>query len=609
MTDIDEKPIKDANDLLRWGMRELCEYGDQSTEEGKARARELVKAQRERVTELLNQSRTFAEEIAAWAGAQQGAQRDEAIQTAAKVFGRMDKVERASYRNRLANLLGIGLREFNDLLKAGSATNGKEGEPVEISEILGGYIEGWLIEYVFDPATGEARLAYRDPERKMGMAEFLDINGIRYVPRRVGSFIKDGGVLFASELGNLRPTRELVGIIEAFIHQHYLLENRYLGKIMAYYVLMTWVYDSFNALPYLRAVGEAGAGKSELMKRIGHLCYRLMMASGANTAASFFRATEMYKGTVFIDEADLHDGGDMSNDIIKWLNAGAMKGNPIWRLDEVTTENGKFYEPACYQTYGPKLIAMRKEFRDDAVASRALTVRLQPREPIELQARNIKLFINDEFRAKALAIRNLLLRWRFEMWEPEIEVLEDHMDLEISSRLNQVTMGMKALAKDDPELQGEIQRFLRMYNQELVLTRSMMLAARVVEAMWRIYKSPSLREKHLEIDSTGNEFIMIGAVTKVADAIIDEMNEAGEEEADEETKKKRKRDKLTPRGVGAIVRNELQLQVGGRRGKGFPVYWDELKLTAMAKRYGVDIETVVVQLEDKADPKQEKIPF
>lgn len=595
MPDTDDKPIKDANDLLQLWVREGVEISEQV----------------ERARALLNESKTFAEEVAIWAGEKQGAAKDEAIATAAKVFAKMSKVERVTYRARLAAALGMGVREFDGLIKAGSDKEGKEGEPDVIIETLGGHFDGWLVEYVYDPASGESKLAYRDPDRKMGTADWLDINGVRYVPRRVNSFIKDGGVLFASEVGNLRPTRELVGIIEAFIHQHYLLENRYLGKIMAYYILMTWVYDCFNALPYLRAVGEAGAGKSELMKRIGHLCYRLMMASGANTAASFFRATEMYKGTVFIDEADLHDGGDMSNDIIKWLNAGAMKGNPIWRLDEVTTENGKFYEPACYQTYGPKLIAMRKEFRDDAVASRALTVRLMPREPIELQAKSIKLFINDEFRGKALAIRNLLLRWRLEMWEPEIEVLEEHMDLEISSRLNQVTMGMKALAKDDPELQGEIQRFLRMYNQELVLTRSMMLAARVVEAIWRIYKSPSLREKHLEVDQAGHEFIMIGAVTKVADQIIDEMNEAGDEEADEETKKKRKRDKLTPRGVGAIVRNELQLQVGGRKGKGYPVYWDELKLTAMAKRYGVDLETVTVEIEKAVDGdgKQEKIPF
>ncbi len=83
------------------------------------------------------------------------------------------------------------------------------------------------------------------------------------------------------------------------------------------------------------------------------------------------------------------------------------------------------------------------------------------------------------------------------MWEPEIEVGEELMDLEVSSRLNQVTMPLRALAKDDPSLQDEIVKFLRAYNQEMVLTRSMTIAARVVEALWSIHNSAGLREKYV----------------------------------------------------------------------------------------------------------------
>ena len=383
--------------------------------------------------------------------------------------------------------------------------------------------------------------------------------------------------------------------------------------------MLTWVYDCFNALPYLRAMGEAGAGKSELMRRVGHLCYRMMSASGANTAASFFRATETYRGTVFIDEADLYDGGDMSNDLVKFLNLGAMKGNPIWRLEEVLNESGgKSYEVATFSTFCPKLIAQRRDFKDDAVGSRALTIKLAPREPIELKSRGIKLYIDEEFRAQAMAIRNLLLRWRFEMWEPEIEVSEDMMDLEVSSRLNQVTMPIKALAKDDPTLQSEIVTFLRTYNKEMVLTRSMTLGARIVEAMWKIYKDAALRAKYVFTAVKGGEAMMIGDVTKVANDIIDEMNMMeGEEEGEEEgSKKKKKKDSLTARGVGSLIRNELQLQAGERRGKGFPVYWDQMKMEALAKRYGVDPEPQITEMtqiaqrdEEKKKAEQGKIPF
>jgi hypothetical protein len=311
---------------------------------------------------------------------------------------------------------------------------------------------------------------------------------------------------------------------------------------------------------------------------------------------------------VFIDEADLHDGGDMSNDLVKFLNLGAMKGNPIWRLEEVMTEGGgKSYEVATFQTFCPKLIAMRKDFRDDAVGSRSLTIKLMPREPIELKSRGIRLYIDDEFRARALAIRNLLLRWRMEHWEPEIEVTEEHMDLNISSRLNQVTMPMKALAKDDPELKAEMETFLQAYNREMVLTRSMTIAARVVEALWKIWGDEETRKAYLQqADDGANWFVMIGDVAKVADKIMDEMNATDDEGEGEETKKKGKKDKLTARGVGSLIRNELQLYVGERRGKGFPVYWDDIKMQALAKRYGVSTEPVKTET---VNLEQGKIPF
>jgi len=247
-----------------------------------------------------------------------------------------------------------------------------------------------------------------------------------------------------------------------------------------------------------------------------------------------------------------------------------------------------------------------------------LTIKLMPREPIELKAKGIRLYIDEEFRERARAIRNLLLRWRFQIWEPEIEVTEDHMDLDISSRLNQVTMPLKALAKDDPGLQDEIVKFLRAYNQEMVLTRSMTIAARIVEALWRIHTNETYRNKYV-ITTPGveGEMVLIGDVAAVANSIIDEMNSlaGGEEEEDESAKKKRKRDSLTARGVGSLIRNELQLKVGERRGKGFPVFWDELKMEALAKRYGVDpaakVEVVDLNKGTAAakSEKQEKIPF
>jgi hypothetical protein len=162
--------IKDANDLLRWGMADWCVYPpEQGSEEGQAQVAELVGRQRERALLLLKGARTLAEEAAGWAGQAEGAEKDQRVKTAFGIIKQLPKVERSVYRERLVDLLGIGVREYNDILKA--AMGDKEGAegPEIVVETLGGFYDGWLLEYVFDAGEKRGKLAYRDPERKMGL--------------------------------------------------------------------------------------------------------------------------------------------------------------------------------------------------------------------------------------------------------------------------------------------------------------------------------------------------------------------------------------------------------------------------------------------------------
>ena len=56
-------------------------------------------------------------------------------------------------------------------------------------------------------------------------------------------------------------------------------------------------------------------------------------------------------------------------------------------------DGNKDWERVSFQTFCPKIWTMRKEFRDDAVGSRSLTFKLQPRETNELKAAGIPLSI------------------------------------------------------------------------------------------------------------------------------------------------------------------------------------------------------------------------
>jgi hypothetical protein len=589
--DGEERQVKDANDLLR----------------AMANAGGAAEKQADEVATLIIEAQTYVEFLARLAGEAQGARRDDAQRDAFAVIRGMDEVSRMQYRTRLCKAMGITVREFDGILKRMAEQAKKEekedsGEPIYT---LGGALaQGWLVDYVYNPEDDEAKLVWRTPTGEIGMGERVIIDGRTYLPEPPGKPIRDGVVLFAGDLGELRSTRELVAMAEMFIRSYYLLDNPRTAKIMAYYVLLTWVYDCFSTLPYLRAVGEAGAGKSELMKRVGFLCYRTMTASGANTAASFFRGVEKFRGTVFIDEADLQDGGDMSNDLVKFLNLGAMRGNAIWRLEEHTGPDGaRVYDLATYSTFCPKLIAMRRDFKDDAVASRSLTFKLLPREAIELRQAGIPLSVDAEFRRKALVLRNMLLRWRMEHWQPEIQINENDIDFDISSRLNQVTLPLLALAADDLELKQDIRQVLRDLYAEQVLNRSMTITARIIEALWKINRYPDL--KHMvHTDANGMQWMLIGDVCRVTNEIMDEMNSSGNEEQDEQAKKKRK--ELTPRYVGELLRGEMMLRVLPRTRQGYPVMWDEGRMIALSKRYGIDPDQQAPRPDEKAQQKPQQ---
>lgn len=564
--------VKDANDLL------LAMIGAGENEE----------AQRAFITGLIAQAPTYVEAICAWAGAMEGAARDEALPKALAVVARLDGFRFDQYRKELAKALRVTIRELENMLKTlakKAADERSMGEPVYT---WGGVVDGWLIEYLYDQENDAASLAWRDPEGRIGSGEFVNINGRSYRPSPPNDPMRSGAIIFPSSLGESRSIAELVAYIELYLKSIYLMPSDKTARLIAYWILTTYLYDTFETVIYLRAMGGAGSGKSELIKRIGMACYRTMTANGAGSTSSLFRSVERYKGTVLLDEADLAQS-DTEQDMIKFYNLGAMRGNPIWRTVEVTGPNGeKDWEAVSFQTFCPKLIAMRKDFRDDAVGSRSLTLRLVPREMTELKAAGIPLTINNSIRARAQALRNLLVRWRLATWQPEIEVDMDLYEMSISPRLNQVAGPLLAIARDDPEQQEDIRRTLREYYAESIITQSMTLSARVIEAMWKIWNYPDLHKGMVKIEEDGGaSLIKIGDITRITNEIINEMNDEEEEDSGDGKFKSRE---VKSQRVGRIIRTELSLQVTNRRRDGFWVYWNEPRLQGLSTKYGINPE-------------------
>ena len=311
-------PTNDANDLLQKFVTDGVE----------------LETQREGIENLLVDAKMLpvvaAEAARDMRGSLENAKKMKAMTRAFELIAQVDIKKISLLLAVFTKATGMGVRDFNRMLKAvGGKEAGSKETVLDTVEMLGGggsegeedKEKGWYLEYMFDPDENKAVFAYRDPNGSTGTAPFLDIKNIRYIPSPPDPIIQHGAVVFPSDMGELKSERELAGIIEVFLRKYILFDDEVSYRLSAYYVMLTWLYDCFPAIPYLRARGKTDTGKSEVMLRLGHLCYRMIISTGISTTASYKNAIDHYRGTMFIDEVDISDKDD---ERIVLLNVGAM---------------------------------------------------------------------------------------------------------------------------------------------------------------------------------------------------------------------------------------------------------------------------------------------
>jgi hypothetical protein len=511
-------------------------------------------------------------------------------------------------------VLDVSLRQFNALLKAAKGEReaaGKDDEPLLLLEIPGGYVADHLLEMVvIPPDNGDAhspralwrtQFACRFPDGTIRLIEHLDLDGVRFAPISAKSrVLTEGVVQFPSSIGEPRTLRDLAVMVRQVVHKYVDLDVFY-EHIATYYVLFTWLYDSFNTVPYLRMLGDAGTGKSRFIQVVGAMCYRPTFVTGAATVSPIFRILDRYGGTLILDEAD-YKNSDESADIIKILNTGYQK---IQGVVLRSGDKNAGFMPEVFRCFGPKVIATRKRFFDWALESRCLTNEAggpttRTDIPIDLP--------RDFWRSEAVAVRNALLRYRLENWQPEIELDYDKVETSVEPRLNQVTVALQTLI-DDPDLSEDLRAFIQEYNRQLIVERGMTLAAKVLESIVGLHELARSDGQH--------PVLTIGQVTKGVNVLIDSENRGettSEDDGDDEKKKDGKQ--VTPHKVGHIVRKDLHLNTerGGPEVKrAYTVVWDQDRIDALCKRFGVEsdwLEEIQVTLakEIKVKTTQPELP-
>jgi len=386
----------------------------------------------------------------------------------------------------------------------------------------------------------------RSGELEHGLEE-VEIEGIRYKPiQPTNALLEKGVILFSSNATEYLNEEEILAEIKSYIHK-YLDISEVFEQIATYYVLFTWLYDRFNEVPYLRAIGDFGSGKSRFIQAIGILCYKPMFTGGATTPSPIFRIIDQVRGTLVIDEADFKFS-DMTSEIIKILNTGYQKGMPVLR-----SEGKGVFEVKAYDVFCPKIVATRETFSDKALESRFLVEEMGAGK---LRS-DIPRTLDKDFYQDAENIRNKLLMWRLKNYFEPIERREELIE-GIHPRLNQIVMPLLSVIKDEP-IRNNLKAFIVKYNGELTADRGLSWESDIVFAIFKLEYETKMKE------------VTVKQITEEVNQQVDISD-----------------DRLQARKVGWYLRSRLQLKPYKTR-KGFVLSFEKnrKRLDMWKERFGI----------------------
>ena len=146
-----------------------------------------------------------------------------------------------------------------------------------------------LAETVYDPVTRQSNFAiYENGDVRTADSFVTGQDDVFPLDAR-SDIVSKSVILLPSAASEYGTDADLLRDIQAFIHKRVDISASF-ERIATQYVLLTWIHDRLNELPYLRARGDYGSGKSRLLQVVGSICYRPIFTAGATTTSPILNA-------------------------------------------------------------------------------------------------------------------------------------------------------------------------------------------------------------------------------------------------------------------------------------------------------------------------------
>jgi len=417
-----------------------------------------------------------------------------------------------------------------------------------VSKVLG---NNHMLELIYAPRLEKTSFAYWDGKAFSIRKSYASSNKLTLYPvKPSNNLIKHKVVKLASYSEDYGNVTQLISEIRTYIHKYVDLPTDF-EIVAAHYVLLTWVYDRFRELPYLRLLGDYGTGKTRFLLTVGSLCYKPIFASGASTTSPIFHSLDSFNGTLILDEADFRFS-DAKAEMVKILNNGNVKGFPVLRCE--VSKTGQ-YNPRAFQVFGPKIIATRSHYQDPALESRLITSSAKAGSVRQ----DIPINLPDEFEVEAQSLRNKLLMFRFKHWHR----IDPRADLEITvkeNRIAQIFRPLLAMAQDD-KARDAILRYAQKSQSYLKHQRSHSPEERLLTVITKMMKTAT----PLSVKTITKNYAM----------------KFGHEHSAP----------ISPKWVGGIIRSRLHLTTIKRHGN-YVIDDSQLsKIRALCERYDIQMVT------------------
>lgn len=422
-----------------------------------------------------------------------------------------------------------------------------QGTPT-VSKVLS---DGRILEIIYQPEERKTMFAiYQDGS--ITFEESVDADNTRLIPiSPLNNLLKHKVVLLPEEPVSYESVELLIKDIQAYLYRYVDLSDEFL-RIASCYILLTWVYDAFNELPYLRLRGDYGSGKTRALLVIGSVCHKAFFASGASTVSPIFHILDTFRGTLIFDEADFRFS-DEKAELVKIFNNGNVRGFPVLRT--AITQKREF-DPRAFMVYGPKIVAMRNSFEDQALESRFITEEMGQRS----LRKDIPINLPEEQKEEAQRLRNKLLLYRFQTL-PHVRINKTLVDPSLSPRLNQILVPLLSIIEDET-LKNEIRDAAHGLEKELRAEKSAAPEGELLEVLMELISDA--KRPHIPLSEITSLFI--------------ERHGADYERP------------ITSRYIGHLLRKRLRLHAYKSHGVYVLPLTEQPKIEVLCKRYGISME-------------------